>query len=76
MVIYFSMLHPRAIDIPEQIYSDKVTLLKYLRAAELLLAESYTLALKIKQDKPQTDDELITNVADSWHYIQEALNQI
>lgn len=70
------MLTPNLIQIPEQIYSDKLTLLKYLKSAELLLAESYTLALKIKQDNPQIADELITNVADSWHYSIEAINTI
>ncbi|OUL21483.1 hypothetical protein BV378_26560 [Nostoc sp. RF31YmG] len=76
MVIYPVMIQPNLIEIPEQIYSDKVTLLKYLRSAEILLAESYTLIVKIKQDNPQIDDELITNIADSWHYSIEALSQL
>lgn len=70
------MIQQKIVEIPDQAYSDSARLKKYLQQAELLLAESYTLILKIKQDNPQTDDELVSNVADSWHYSIEAINTI
>lgn len=70
------MLQENLIEIPEQVFSDSARLLKYLKTAELILAESYTLILKIKQDNPRIDDELVSNVADSWHYSIEALSQL
>lgn len=70
----FSMIQQKLVEIPEQAYSDLARLLKYLKQAELQLSEAYTLIIKIKEYNPQTDDELVTNIADSWHYSIEALS--
>jgi hypothetical protein len=67
------MISPKLIEIPEEIFSDSASLLKYLKQAELLLAEAYTLALKMQESSQIEDERIITNTADSWHYTLEAL---
>jgi hypothetical protein len=67
------MLTQNLIEITEQAFSDSARLRKHLEAAELQLAEAYTLVLKMKESSQIKDERLITNVADSWHYTLESL---
>lgn len=66
------MLHPEII---EQNFNDSATLLSYLQQAESLLEKANTLAQHLKKQHPNLD-EFASNVADSFHYCTEALNQI
>lgn len=44
--------------------------------AELALAEAYTAVLKLKETSQIIDNRIITHLADSWHYSQEAIRLI
>lgn len=47
-----------------------------LLQAELALSEAYTAVLKLKETNQIVDERIITHVADSWHYSQEAIRLI
>jgi hypothetical protein len=65
------------IELPiDEYYSDSAIITRYLKQAELLLAEAVSFSRKMKQLDPMRYSQLATDTADAWHYIQEALGEI
>lgn len=65
------------IELPiNEYYSDSAIVSRYLKQAELLLAEAVSFSQKMKQQDPMRYEQLATDTADAWHYIQEALGEI